>query len=845
MKHHFSTWSKRLASDFRTEYEERLRFLDRALSEASHGTPRALRETALGDLTFPKARHETAVVALECATACRDSHPDDFNALSAVMKVVIKGPLPVEAVELHRLLEFLAQSDRIDPKIMPVDEVVGQIERMAAGQPAPAEWWPLLETIHQTVASSTQKRTKSIDTLLARIKRLSDDSVAARLKADDGWADLMVQELARMDHSDRKRWETLLSHASSVAPEPPAKGWDVEDEIQVNTMDIDAYYRKHDRLFFARNASSAWTEAINERIRAVGVERFESLRLEWLQAVPDSRPGTLSQFSVNREILRGVLWTCEHSDDPELARAVRIAAEYLYRKNSPLGRTAVRILAHMAAANCLEELTYLANQVKAQSQVRLIESARALVADRTGVPSGDLGDLPLPESGFSEIGRRVELLSGFTAELVLTGSGTVEFRWFKPDGERQKSIPAKVKREHAADVRNLKAAIKEVKSTLAAARERLESAPVEQRSWTIDNWRKRYFDHPVVGTIGRRVLWEFEQDGDVTIGAFDGRSIVNIQGRPLKFTNAARVSVSHPIGSPVEEVLRWREWLADNEVTQPFKQAYREVYLLTDAERSTETYSNRFAAHILKQSQFRALAKRRRWETAYLGPWDGGYEGVAGRELPDWELRAELWTYAAGEEVEEPEEHAYARGFFCVSTDQVRFYRSGSRDPLPLCEVPPIVFSEIMRDVDLFVGVASVGNDPTWHDGGPDGRHADYWRSYSFGELSETAVTRRAALERIIPRLKIADRCTLSDRFLIVRGEIRTYRIHLGSSNVLMEPNDQYLCIVPKQGAKPDSTLFLPFEGDSRLSVILSKALLLADDTLITDPTILSQIADA
>jgi len=38
-----------------------------------------------------------------------------------------------------------------------------------------------------------------------------------------------------------------------------------------------------------------------------------------------------------------------------------------------------------------------------------------------------------------------------------------------------------------------------------------------------------------------------------------------------------------------------------------------------------------------------------------------------------------------------------------------------------------------------------------------------------------TAVTRRQALERLIPRLKIADRCSLADRFPAVRDTKRTY----------------------------------------------------------------------
>jgi hypothetical protein len=161
---------------------------------------------------------------------------------------------------------------------------------------------------------------------------------------------------------------------------------------------------------------------------------------------------------------------------------------------------------------------------------------------------------------------------------------------------------------------------------------------------------------------------------------------------------------------------------------------------------------------------------------------------------------------------------------------------------LSLETIPPLVFSEIMRDVDLFVGVASVGNDPNWSDGGPNGQYRDYWQSYSFGELSATAQTRQALLERLIPRLKIADRCTLSDRFLVVRGTVRTYKIHLGSGNILMMPNDQYLCIVPKQTVAGAERVHLPFEGDGTLSIILSKAFLLANDAKISDPMIISQI---
>jgi hypothetical protein len=66
---------------------------------------------------------------------------------------------------------------------------------------------------------------------------------------------------------------------------------------------------------------------------------------------------------------------------------------------------------------------------------------------------------------------------------------------------------------------------------------------------------------------------------------------------------------------------------------------------------------------------------------------------------------------------------------------------------------------------------------------------------------------------------------------------------HWGSGNILMSPNDKYLCIVPDQAARRDKELiYLPFEGDTLLSVIISKAVLLASDEKITDPTILLQL---
>ncbi|MFI9538226.1 hypothetical protein ACIG56_33970 [Nocardia fusca] len=130
----------------------------------------------------------------------------------------------------------------------------------------------------------------------------------------------------------------------------------------------------------------------------------------------------------------------------------------------------------------------------------------------------------------------------------------------------------------------------------------------------------------------------------------------------------------------------------------------------------------------------------------------------ATRELPEWGLRAEYWIEGDGDYDDTTESGSYLR----LRTDQVRFYPIDAPHNWAHCDGGEYR----MRLLDLFVGVASVGNDPTWHDGGPGGRFRECWSSYSFGELDHSAQTRRVVLARLIPRLVIADRCTLEGRFL-------------------------------------------------------------------------------
>ncbi|MFB4276748.1 DUF4132 domain-containing protein [Nonomuraea sp. MTCD27] len=446
---------------------------------------------------------------------------------------------------------------------------------------------------------------------------------------------------------------------------------------------------------------------------------------------------------------------------------------------------------------------------------RMIKRAEPGLADRVEVA------FRMPDLGFGP-GGRLEVPLGEHRAVVAPGEGG-EFALTWWQGDRQlKGVPAAVRKEHPEEVKRLRELVKQMRRQLTTLARALEAGFAGESALPYAMWRGQVAEHPIAGSMAARLIWEVEVAPGQWRAVLGGPEALEVTGD--------RVRLWHPARATVAEVGRWREAVTERRLRQPFKQAFREVYPLTPAEEETAAYSNRFAAHVVDYRRLYAMFKARAWETRMLGPWDGGDAGEARRVLAEGRWRVSFYHDYL---YDEPGEYA--------TTDQVRFHRRGAEgwQEAPLAEVPPLVFSEAMRDVDLFVAVTSIAADPEWADRGHD-RHLDYWRETSFGPLQPSGEVRRDALARILPRTSVADRCVLGDRFLVVRGDLRTYKIHLGSGNILMEPGDVYLCIVSARDR--DERLFLPFEEDDRLALILSKALLLARDTEITDESIVRQI---
>ncbi len=151
----------------------------------------------------------------------------------------------------------------------------------------------------------------------------------------------------------------------------------------------------------------------------------------------------------------------------------------------------------------------------------------------------------------------------------------------------------------------------------------------------------------------------------------------------------------------------------------------------------------------------------------------------------------------------------------------VEFSDRKTFQPLTIGQVPELIYSEVMRDVDLAVSVA--------HAGGVDPE-----TSHSTIEM------RRAIVEFNLPLFGLKN-VTLSGSHARIQGSRASYNVHLGSGVVHLE-GGRMLMILPVHSQKRGK-LFLPFvDEDPKTAEIMAKIVFLAEDKKIKDPSVLRQI---
>ena len=768
----------------------------------------------------------------------RDNFPI-FNAL-------LRGALALRAEEVlgwaHQLhSDYLAAGKNRPLDIgfneWPFAGMVQQVERAAKSAPlsekAVAQLrglldWPELNESKSYYGTDFAKLRNRVENLLGGHAGLDATTVPYKKLGGDSFGDPLNDELRAQRGDDANRWNQVLNHAAGASGARPGKAF--------------------------KEASRALTEAH-------GKEALRKLIQDWLGRALTAKPVITEQNQTwsghthtwteervftdsNIVLLKGLVWMCDGFQDAKTVHLVADLCEKSMRKipgRGPVAQATANAclwyLETTPGAEATARLSRLGTAIKQKSIQKKVKEIVAKKAEKAGITTVQLEERVVPDYGLED-GCKSVAFDDYTLQIRVDGPGRLTQTWLKPDGTPQKSKPKFIADKAALKARfdKAKAEIAVLKKVLSAQRDRVDRLFAEDLEWPLAEVEEFYVRHGLVGTIAAKLIWTLATGKKVTAALFRDGAWQDIAGKPVPTGEATKVRLWHPVDCPVDQVMAWRERLGALGIVQPTKQAHREIYLLTDAERRTDVYSNRMAAHMLKQHQMATLMAARGWRYQLMGAFDDGLDDqFASKTFVTSPLRAEYLIHSSWDD----ENWNDAGIYLYVGTDQLRFVESDDT-PVRLETVPARLLSETMREADLFVGVASVGNDPAWFDQGPTPEARAYWQSYSFGNLDGFAETRKQVLEALLPRLKIRDLARIDGKFLVVKGKINTYKIHLGSSNILMVPGDRYLCIVPKQ--VPGGDIALPFEGDNRLSVILSKALMLAEDDKIEASDITRQL---
>ena len=293
--------------------------------------------------------------------------------------------------------------------------------------------------------------------------------------------------------------------------------------------------------------------------------------------------------------------------------------------------------------------------------------------------------------------------------------------------------------------------------------------------------------------------------GDGVLGYPDrqGRALRDYRGKRTPVKPGDQLRIAHP--HDLFQTGAWDQWQHEcfrAERLQPFKQVFRELYVVTRQEQRDGNVSRRYAGQQVQEKQAYALWGQRGWSTR-----DGVF-----KTFHELGLTVEVsFNYGATTPLE-------VEG---RTIEGVSFSRRDEWQPMKLTEVPARLFSEVMRDLDLVVSVA--------HAGGVD------------PEASASTVEMRARLLRETCTLLRLTNVALKNTHAVIDGALAHYSVHLGSGTVHRLPGGA-LCVVPVP-AQHRGRLFLPFaDDDPKTAEVLAKVLLLARDQDIQDPTVLEQI---
>ena len=507
--------------------------------------------------------------------------------------------------------------------------------------------------------------------------------LADRLKDPSGHG-MFELYLDRLDAADAA---ALGSHV--------LRAWIAQDTIRPPEEES----RAHAELEGRRNHDRAQRDLA----RAIGTEREDYARRQ--AAVPLSRH-VEHAYRYHHQLFpgsaiadKGLLALTVRMDGAELARAVRDYEATCWRWQGGHRAQLAALMTALAANGHPDALALLQSAARGHAMRSIQKTATALleqVARWRGWSADELADRMIPTAGFDDDGALRLSYGGRTVIARPTPEGGVVLA--DADGRPLKSLPAARTPDDPGGAddakKRLGSARRQVKAVMSLQASRLYEAMCASRTWPADQWRELLADHPLVGRLVTRLIWEALPDGVRFRPAEDG-ALLGADDAAVELAPGAAVRLAHRTALSGAEAHAWRRHLADYEVSPPFDQLEAAA---PDVPADATAVRAPGGRRVTTTLALRRAAAKRGWRRAPAE--DGGWFWSYLKDFPSLGLTAAVnFSGARLPEEDQP-----------CAVDDLEVRRG--RAPVVLGRVPPVLLAECCAD---FAALAALGRpDPHW-----------------------------------------------------------------------------------------------------------------------------------
>ena len=400
-------------------------------------------------------------------------------------------------------------------------------------------------------------------------------------------------------------------------------------------------------------------------------------------------------------------------------------------------------------------------------------------------------------SGYFENNR----IEDYDVRITVDSFGKAAIKTEK-DGKVLKSVPAAIKKNDK--FLQIKDFCDKLRQQYSRTVRMFEAAMEERDCFTFGELR-RLSENPVTKAITENIVFISDDDKPVS-GLPTPEGLSDQNGELHNISEDIKLRVAHPF-----DMYKNGSWADYQKLImtlgnskgrkQPFRQVFRELYVKLPEELNKDR-SLMFAGNQIQTKRTVGALKNRRWVADY----EDGLQKIYYKDNIIASIYAEADWFSPGD-IEAP------------TLEGVFFADRKTGALLKIEDVPDIIYSEIMLDVDLAVSVA--------HAGGVDPE-----TSHSTVEM------RRVILEFNLSLFGIKN-VHFEKNHAFIDGTHGKYTVHLGSGVIHKVGGHQINVLAV--GKK--NRLFLPFiDEDPKTAEIMTKVLTFAEDSKIKDPYIMEQI---